>query len=233
MRLYLVSHPSKFDDWPELAMGIHFAERIENQARSNNTNDDDGSFIVFNSVLAIPVSELWQADRALAPRDLEKVLNGSDKAAKVAVAPCDSIERLLRVLHPNYWIRRRFESHGRVHGSPPFLGSTRTGDCYVRFSAFSNDRRVTIMGGLLPGTYATSGRDAAMVATALSAVGHYALPSIVPPCFRYEIAPPALTELKYGTVAPAYGQSGGGTEIEFFRGVADGACSGPLMIPFY
>jgi hypothetical protein len=86
---------------------------------------------------------------------------------------------------------------------------------------------------LVPGTFATSSHDAAHVSTALTVVGRYALPSIQAPRFQFDIIPPPLTDLYYGTVSPAFGQSGGGTEIEFWRGAADGSVSGPSMLSVY
>ncbi len=247
MRICKVENPITFDERPELAMGIHFAVP---RVRTGEGRTEE-AFIVFNATIGVRVVDILQATEPL-PVNLfsqreaepnapfpEEVVRQSDRGGRwvferdhVDLRPCDDIELLIQVLHLPEWSRQRFVRRGEIHGSPPFQGQSRSGQAFVRFSSFLLDRRITTNGGLLPGTFATSKLDAQMVPTALTVVGHYALPSIAPPIYRFEIVPPALTDLYYGTVSPSFGQSGGGTEIEFFRGIPDGAVSGPLMIPY-
>lgn len=70
------------------------------------------------------------------------------------------------------------------------------------------------VGGVLSaGTYLTSELDGAHADSGFGAVGRYALPIPLPMThiFQYEL--PAGTTLEVGTVAPNFGQSGGGAEI--------------------
>jgi hypothetical protein len=60
--------------------------------------------------------------------------------------------------------------------------ATAPGDVFMRFTAYSNDRRNTSEKGLLPGTYATTEEDSRVVATGEQAVERYALPNPTPPC---------------------------------------------------
>jgi hypothetical protein len=251
IRFCMVENPVVFDERPELAMGIHFAVP---GARSRQARPQD-TFIVFNGTIGVRVADLSEATEPLpmsvfAPNESdsaeeweggdrlkEKIIHQSVREGRwkvdlVDLHPSDDVELLIRVLDLPEWSRRRFIKRGEIHGSPPFRGRSRAGQVFVRFSRYILDRRITANGGLLPGTFATSKLDAQVVNTALTAVGHYALPSVAPPIYRFEIVPPPLTDLYYGTVSPAFGQSGGGTEIEFFRGVPDGAVSDPLMIPY-
>lgn len=89
---------------------------------------------------------------------------------------------------------------------------------FKRFSAFANDFRVTATGGLLPGSYATTAKDALHVHTGSDAVRRYALPNPTPAVNVFTIKPPAQTTLKRGVAQPAYGQPGGGVEVLFVNG---------------
>lgn len=237
----------RFDARPEFGMGLHVATpRRRSQVRSER----EDVFVVFNGSVGVTIEDIQAAtsplpitfvDReepslsftSLPSRDARDELGGWRlMEEELDLDVCDDVEILARLVNSPAWSLERLRHHGRLHGSPPFSGQTRAGQCYVRFSRFLADRRVTPRGGLLPGTFVTSQLDADTVSTALTAVGHYALPSIAPPLYRFTIVPPPLTDMYYGTVSPAFGQSGGGTEIEFHRGVPDGAVSGPSMLPY-
>ena len=257
MKLFKVMYPQAFDERPEFAMGIHFGM----SSNSGRQLEKEDAFVIFNGTFAVRVEDIYRATQPIptafydemesfVDEDIEVELGQGgfaddvsyeepDQKARWTIAeqrldlvPCENVEFISDILLLPEWTRQRLRRHGRLHGSPPFRGESRAGQQFVRFSRFYADRRITSRGGLLPGTFATSKLDAQIVLTALTAVGHYALPSIAPPIYRFEIVPPPLTYLYYGTVSPAFGQSGGGTEIEFYRGVSDGAVSGPLMLPY-
>lgn len=242
VRISRVEDVAAFDERPELAMGFHFAVP---RGRVHQIQPQD-AFIVFNGTIGVRIGDLLDANEPLPANALRQDYVAGEETEgfplgdvqewrgfeTVDLYPCDDVDLLARALYLPEWSRQRFMRRGEVHGSPPFRGQTRAGQAFVRFSCFALDRRITRHGGLLPGSFATSKLDGETVHTALTAVGHYALPSIAPPVYRFEIVPPPLTDLYYGTVSPAFGQSGGGTEIEFFRGVPDGAVSGPLMMPY-
>lgn len=89
-------------------------------------------------------------------------------------------------------------------------------EVFKRFSAYANDRRVTVGKGLTPGTFATTKEDAdANIRTGADAVARYALPNSKPATNVFTIAPPKDTELKRGTAQPANNQPGGGVEVTF------------------
>ena len=102
---------------------------------------------------------------------------------------------------------------------------------FKRFSAYANDRRVTATGALVPGTYATTEKDAKHVKTGRDAVKRYALPNPAPAVHVFTIDPPLRTRLKRGVAQPAYGQPGGGVEVIFVNGSPDKTVTGPAQIP--
>jgi hypothetical protein len=109
---------------------------------------------------------------------------------------------------------------------------TGSNEIFKRFSAYANDRRVTVGKGLTAGTFATTKEDAdANVKTGADAVARYALPNSKPASNVFTISPAMDTELKRGTAQPANNQPGGGVEVIFVIGLPDGTVSGPVTIP--
>jgi hypothetical protein len=93
---------------------------------------------------------------------------------------------------------------------------------FHRFSAFNPDRRVDpTTGSFLPGTYAAPESEVSFVPTGFTAVGRFALPNNLPASHRYEIDAFAGTGVDFGTVAPAFGQAGGGVEAYFQHGAVN------------
>lgn len=93
---------------------------------------------------------------------------------------------------------------------------------FHRFSAFNPDRRVEpVTGSFLPGTYAAPESEVPFVPTGFVAVGRFALPNNLPASYHYEIEAPVGTSVDFGTVAPAFGQSGGGVEAYFSNAVVN------------
>lgn len=93
---------------------------------------------------------------------------------------------------------------------------------FHRFSAFSPDRRVDLKtGSFLAGTYGAPASEVPFVPTGFVAVGRFALPINLPASHHYEIMAPAGTHVDFGTVAPAFGQSGGGVEAYFANAVTN------------
>ena len=100
-------------------------------------------------------------------------------------------------------------------------------ECFVRFSAFANDHRITQDGRLLPGSYATTMSDGKNVRTGNEAVRRYALPNEQPAVFCFDIRPMKPTQIQRGIVQPANGQPGGGVEVIFCRGTDPGTVKFP------
>lgn len=109
---------------------------------------------------------------------------------------------------------------------------TEDNEIFKRFSAYSNDKRVTAGKGLTAGTFATTKADAdANVKTGTDAVKRYALPNSKPATNVFTISPAKDAELRRGTAQPANSQPGGGVEVIFVVGLPDGTVSGPSTIP--
>lgn len=84
---------------------------------------------------------------------------------------------------------------------------------FHRYSAFNPDRRVNaVTGDFLPGTYCVPESEVPFIPTGFAAVGRLALPNLSPASHQYVIEAPAGTAVSFGTVAPAFGQAGGGVE---------------------
>lgn len=105
---------------------------------------------------------------------------------------------------------------------------------FHRYSAYKLDRRVNPhTGDLAPGTYGVPESEVPFVPTGFAAVGRLALPSQSPASNHFQIEAVAGTEVYFGTVAPAFGQAGGGVEALFLNGARNKGKSskGPSVIP--
>lgn len=95
---------------------------------------------------------------------------------------------------------------------------------FHRFSAYKPDMRVDpSTGNFLAGTYAAPASEVPFVPTGFAAVGRFALPVNLPASHHYQIEAPAGTLVHFGTVAPAFGQAGGGVEALFTNAVTNAA----------
>lgn len=93
---------------------------------------------------------------------------------------------------------------------------------FYRYSAFNPDRRVDpATGSFLAGTYAAPESEVPFVPTGFLAVGRFALPLVLPASHCYEITAAAGTPVDFGTVAPGFGQAGGGVEAYFASAVTN------------
>ena len=93
---------------------------------------------------------------------------------------------------------------------------------FHRFSAYNPDRRVDpVTGSFLPGTYAAPESEVPFVPTGFLAVGRFALPNNLPASHHYETEASGGTSVDFGTVAPAFGQAGGGVEAYFAGGAVN------------
>ncbi len=123
-----------------------------------------------------------------------------------------------------------------VYGHLPFRGICSGSDVFYRFERYPTSNRIDVKTGnvFLGGTYGAPPSELAFVVTGLGAVARYALPSLFPACWRYELQPPAGTPMKYGASVPLYGQSGGGVEVFFpnpFKNVKPIAA--PVVLPIF
>lgn len=102
---------------------------------------------------------------------------------------------------------------------------------FLRYSAFTNDRRVLQNGNFVPGTYAAPESERPLVPTGFAAVGRFALPNQSPASHIYEIQAAVKTRVGIGTVCPAFGQAGGGVEAYFPKGAVNLGGAGPPPQP--
>ncbi len=84
---------------------------------------------------------------------------------------------------------------------------------FKRYLRSNKDPRFTVQGELIAGTYLTSDLDAKHADSGFGAVGRYALPIPLPARYVIDYELPSGTSIEVGTVAPNFGQSGGGVEI--------------------
>ena len=93
---------------------------------------------------------------------------------------------------------------------------------FHRFSAFYPDKRINPQtGDFAAGTYATPDSEVPFAPTGFAAVGRFALPNNLPASYHYTIEAPTGTVVAFGTVAPAFGQAGGGVEAYFPESVVN------------
>jgi hypothetical protein len=213
---------------PETGMGFQLVESLI-WGRST-------ILLIFNCELAVELSEI-----GLEPGDdpmvilrnglrIIETLRNDDVVMTMVSAPAPRSFRLLNarigplpstnILTANAAITAALPSSLIKHDK---LKSNRA---FHRFSAFNPDRRVDpITGSFLAGTYAAPASEVPFVPTGFVAVGRFALPNNLPASFHYEIEAPTGTLVDFGTVAPAFGQAGGGVEAYFANAVTNATVS--------
>lgn len=218
-------------------MGFHFGV-VQLPA-----NDGYEGVIVLNAELALTPRDIldyeqfkrWQSTqgRELAPGVVVTMIMSPEPAPKRKILPSDDIALFKAIFGRFVANVDRYDMRSRLHASPPFPLQTQTLEKFVRFSAFKNDRRVRPDGSLLPGTYVTSERDAGVVPSGFAVVGRYALPNPISATNRFDIEVPGGISGLVGTVLPAFGQSGGGVEIELTNGAPPKSVKAHNTIPEY
>ena len=227
-----------FDAIPELGMGYHFGV-----VEGPNAEGGDEGVIVLNAQYAVTPKDVVNREsferllllvgREVGPDIEVTIVSAPSVVPRRSIVPSEDIVIFARsfgglISNLNY-----YKTLSKLHASPPFPLLTKSREDFVRFSAFRNDRRVQPDGSLLPGTYVTSKRDAAFAPSGFAVVGRYALPNMLPAIYRFDVSVPTRTPGLVGTVAPAFGQAGGGAEIEFTNGTPTGSVTGPTTIPEY
>jgi hypothetical protein len=240
--VYIVKNPQAFDETPELGMGYHFGK----------VHSSGAGVIVLNALFALGPEEIMDAkttrdlllfeelfkstfseidftskDKDLWADDVQKIASCSE------ILPSDDITLFEKYFHELVSNMKRYKSSPKLHGSPPYPLRTRNGHDFVRFTSFRRDRRLLPDGSLRPGTYVTSANDGNHVPSGFAAVGRYALPNPVPAINRFHIAITGSVSGQMGTVSPAFGQAGGGVEIEFVGGAPPRSLTRRSMIPEY
>ncbi len=210
----------KLLEFPETGMGFQFVEGLANGARKQ--------LLIFNAVIAYDVSDLQLSD---SDEPAGILLNGTRVVQAIAGA---------QIMQGNLSVSPLTVASPRVFGGSPAGPPIPSGPSaklappsslvksysltanrqFHRFSAFNPDKRVnTVTGDFLAGTYATTHSDFPFAPSGFAAVGRYALPNILPASYHFQIEAPLGTTVTFGTVAPAYGQAGGGVEALFVNSV--------------
>lgn len=129
-----------------------------------------------------------------------------------------------------------FEPLSPPYGHLPHLGMCMGHEVFYRYESSPTSARIDLVKGevILNDTYASPVLELPFIHSGLAAVARYALPSLNPARWRYELRPPAGTRFRYGACVPQYGQSGGGVEIMFpYRFKNVGPIANPFVLPVY
>ena len=212
----------KMDLRPEVAMNIHIARRGEDY-----TVVVGGRIaITYDENIVPELSRLNEALEHAARHDLEGYGNALEEwteglSPSGRLTPVDVSEALfvLGFIHlgPRYPFPMPPPHPPRVYGHLPFRGIASGTDVFYRYEPYPTSRRIDLKTSrvIQPNTFASPERDTAFVNSGLGAVARYALPQLLPACWRYELRPPSGTSAHYGASVPLYGQSGGGVEVSF------------------
>lgn len=119
-----------------------------------------------------------------------------------------------------------------TQGAHKLLGSITLGSPtnFFRYTSTPNDPKYTAghtYGTIKKDTYLTSINDKQFANTGFGAVGRYAIPLPMPASHQHDYTLPAGTRLLVGTVAPSFGQAGGGVEVKTIddvQGVSKNIC---------
>jgi len=209
---------------PESGMGFQIVEAKKAASLGSE------AWLVFNGELAIVIEDqTWLQSRAAM----------SEIHLRAEAKNVSTLIESFHVATTRSGVGRPPSSHGPARTLAPAAHSlikkseTAAGTTYYRFSAFENDRRVNPKtGAFLPGTYATTATDKPMAPSGFAAVGRYALPNVLPASFVFALSAVGSERIHIGTVAPAFGQSGGGVEVFFPLGGSNSAgYKAPARLP--
>lgn len=235
----LVSNASTLNSFPELGMGYQFCR-----------DGSDTHYIVLHSLIALEKHEIGNSYTC---KMIEKLFHQLDseidkfrwsewhyKFPKATAEAFDiewdqfelenSSKEFLNFVDASAFLQNRYIER-RLHESPPFLRSARSSDRMYRYSIVRNDPRISPNGAVTSGTYATTSSDANLVASGFGAVGRYALPGLLPRCYKFNISPPDGVSMQVGACQPNFGEAGGGVEVEFSVALPPGSASFETALP--
>jgi hypothetical protein len=208
-----------FDEQPEAAMGLHFAEA-----------DGRLCLILSGRVLMFPDADGDEssnrvADKLWFGRDAHAVSLEAETQLLMNLDPAPAEITYLQpthplvmgfILNPIGYLPPTPLRPAHIYGHLPFDGMAQANDVFYRCEHWLTSRRVLLgTGEILSGTYGFPESELPFVPTGFAAVGRYALPDLPPACRRYEVRPPPGYTLQCGAAVPLYGQAGGGVEVMF------------------
>jgi hypothetical protein len=122
-----------------------------------------------------------------------------------------------------------------IFGHLPFKATTLPNSVIYRWEAYPTSKRIkrsTNPPTIAKDTYAAPASELPFAPTGFAAVARFALPSLLPACYRYELQPDAGTAIECGASVPLYGQSGGGVEVKFTNPTKNRcAFADPIVLP--
>jgi hypothetical protein len=224
-----------FDEQPEVQMGVQTC-----------VADEKPAFVLWGRVLCIPdvvsddPSEQFEADsaEAEAKRASESWLN-SLKDYNLEVLPSAAVP-----FHRRRWSVLKMTLGGAnptypgapmpllpagAYGHLPYMATTGPDDVFYRCEPFSTSPRV-LPGPpaiIKSGTFAAPISELPFMTTGFSILGRYAIPGLLPACYRWEIQPEP-TQVACGLSVPLYGYGGGGVEVAFTKAARN---RGPIANP--
>ena len=120
-----------------------------------------------------------------------------------------------------------------IYGHLPFSGTTEPNDVFYRCEPWPTSRRIDqAKQEIASGTYGCPQSEFPFFPTGFAAVGRYALPNLMPACFRWELQPTTGSAVHCGASVPLYGQAGGGVEVCFDMVTKNrGPIANPTVLP--
>lgn len=178
-----------------------------------------GLTIILNAFIAYAYTERQQDQLT---EDIYGYLDGSLKDDDFKRLPTQSLAPGTKLAFASFSLQTTpsnapFAMATNVVSPPAALIATGYPVPYYRFSAFSNDKRISPNGDFLPGTYATTHAEFPHVPSGFAAVGRFALPNPASARYVYVVHTYERPTLM-GTAAPNFGQAGGGVEVYFAKG---------------
>lgn len=257
MHLYRIREPAAFDEAPEVAMDVQFGAERGGESRYSfivvggrvaiSTHERPGETI--NEYLIQP----WLQPNLTFSRREElfgEWLRGLDPAPDLhPKTPTDFIQPIMLqrqdhqqeapmlafIVGPLLPLPAPPPRPASIYGHLPF-GTKTAGDTVIyRWEAFPTSRRIkrTPTGGTIDrDTYGAPASEIPFAPTGFSALARFALPNLLPACFRWELQPPANELIECGASVPLYGQSGGGVEVRFPRSTINRCpIADPVLLP--
>lgn len=192
------------DPQPETGMGLQIAVT------------KNGLLAIMSNGMALPCYATQQF------YDIDDLLTGAPLPTGPAPAPVTLAPSTQVIKHrlqassylPGAPVPQPVPAMGAVLGAHPLLRSVQLANptVFYRFIGNPTDFRF-VNNTLLAGTYVSTALEHRTANSGFAAVGRFALPLPAPASYVFQYGLPAGAVLYAGTVAPLFGQSGGGVEI--------------------
>jgi hypothetical protein len=233
----------QFDEQPEAAMGLHVA-----QLHDSGSDAASVIFVLGGQVALIPDEDARRQISEL----LDKLWGRQEEYVTVDVQeefekwrsdlPAAPLLRGLQPVRPSSvaftlplpsYVSPAPKPPQHVYGHLPFTGRTGRNDVFYRCEPWPISRWVDqAKAEVKAHTYACPHSELPFFPTGFAAVGRYALPNLMPACYRWKLQPVPNTSLDCGTSVPLFGQAGGGVEVRFrSRTKNQGPIGSPVVLP--